>query len=221
MLWDATLEDASTSSDPTEFDEEIGPMLYEQIAKNVSIPPVPSISTSNSKEPLVVHLKSWGHKKNLRGKELSADWVDCGIIERAFFNEADRAHHRFKCCGLNGRHMLLVAMSKGFATTMRNIREMSTAKNKPGAKLISMGMQCSGGQHRSVAILAFTSAILKRLGAMVIEDHLTWRPCGCPIACNNAHHHEISSDTLHAEWATDGITAYAIAFRVWEAVGVA
>ena len=80
------------------------------------------------------------------------------------------------------------------------------------AKYISIDLRCAHGQHRSVACLEVIAHICRSMGLVVITEHLTARLCGCPSQCDR------QPTTEHAVlFAADGITAFSVASRVWDA----
>ena len=82
-----------------------------------------------------------------------------------------------------------------------------------GKKLIHQDFRCAHGQHRSVGCLEFVAHIARSMGFVVVVEHLTARLCGCPHRCDRG----ISDDEAPG-FAADGVAAYGVARRIWDAM---
>ena len=82
-----------------------------------------------------------------------------------------------------------------------------------GKKLIHQDFRCAHGQHRSVVVSEVVAHLGRSMGFVVVVEHLTARLCGCPHRCDRG----ISDDEAPG-YAADGVAAYGVARRIWDAM---
>ena len=136
-----------------------------------------------------------------------------------------------RCCGSNGRILLVTAMHPRTPAIFRHIKKLwrQRCKDKKmfGTKYYH-GLRCRGGRHRGMAYAILIVNSMKYFGIPCEIEHLDCYdganrpPCGCPDDCailrDRRDMTEIEKGTLASMWHEDMQAAYALAIRIWDTV---
>ncbi len=125
-------------------------------------------SLSGRHQPLLVHIQSFGFKK---GAPADAEWLwDVRFLPNPYYNPELRA-----CSGVEPAVAEVVfSESSQVALIDRmiaNLLELIGIYSEQGRRHVSVGIGCTGGQHRSVATAEKLADICLRAGYVVSLNH--------------------------------------------------
>ena len=127
----------------------------------------------------------------------------------------------YKCCGLNGRQLLAIALHPEFRSLLKHAKQRINRTLGAGLTHLDHGIVCKNGNNHSASFAELLSYCLRYNGYVVVCCHKDMRVCGCPDQCEKVCQNNWSENKrsdLVTAWAHDGYVAFQVACRFWQMV---